>query len=396
MLKKSIVFIIMSFLTIGLFSQSTNAKTWANLYKKAISIAEKKQKMDQIFNVANQDFEGFVKDVLIEQIDYPVPKEVKEKKIYNELIFKTIQLAEKLKITGASGSIKTLYYKIDELNYRGEILYILGKLGDKSILPWLISEMGIANDLHRNGKSAGKYDIVDGAIKGLSFFKDPSSFDVLFYAAVPNYSDKIRKVALETINSITSEPAKLCASYIKKENDFTLILEALRFANKSASKNEDKISASKAALEMTFDAATTPSDLVLETKKTVQNESVSYLGELKASDDEIVKLILRKWESDKLINSNIISIEALQKIGTQTAIDAIRSKLAFFNLKVKEGAGTGFSKDEGVKFTIALIRALGASKNQSALEELYDARSTTNYDKVIVDEAEKAIKNIGG
>lgn len=392
--RLGLIFILCIFFSVSLFSQTNSVKTWSILYKKSLSIAEKKNKIIQIASIATTDFSDFIKDVLTEEADYPEIKDIKERKTFNEWVYNTILIADTLKITAATPLLQRLYFKVDEPRYKGEIIFTIGKLGDRSTIPWLNAEMNVMNDLHRDGKIKGKEEIVDGLVRSLSLFHDPSSFEELFYASIPNYSDKIRKQAADGLAKITNEPATLCADYIRTETDYNLIAEALKYAYKSASKTEDKILAVKNALLVTIDVKTTPNQTIAELQRKIRDDSVTYLAEFKTGDDETVKLIARKWDMDKNSISNIITIEALQKIGSDAAVNLLREKLAYLTLKTKEGAGTGFGKDEAGKIVISIVRALGSIGNPSALEELMDIKTTVEFGKPVIDEVDAAIKKL--
>jgi len=94
---------------------------------------------------------------------------------------------------------------------------------------------------------------------------------------------------------------------------------------------------------------------------------------------------------DKTTNSNIITIESLQKIATTDAAKVLSDKLGEFTQKTKDGAGTGFGKEEGERITIAIIRALGDIKDPVASEELLKIKTSSQYGNTVKNEATKAL-----
>jgi hypothetical protein len=385
-----VVFILCAFFLSSLYSKEKVTEMWTSLYKKSVTLAEKKQKMEQIANIATTDFTDLIKDALTEEAGYPPITDPKERKTLNELIYKTFSIAEKLKMPLPISLFENLYYRLDESRYKGELIFTMGKLGDKAMIPWLNNEMNNMNKLQKNGEILGKEEIVEGLVRALTLYKDQSSFPYLFYASLPNYPEKIRKLALTGLTSISNEPANLCTDYIKTETDFNMILEALKFASETNSPNEHKILTAKTALIKSMNTQIFPSPDI-ETQRKLKDNSVYYLGILKADNPEIFKLISDKWNSDVSSKSNIITIEALQKIGSNDAVGLLREKLAFITLNAKKGGGVSVVKDDNGEVIIAIIRALGVLGNQDALEELMDVKLSVEFGKPIIDEAEKAI-----
>ncbi|OHD15643.1 MAG: hypothetical protein A2086_13775 [Spirochaetes bacterium GWD1_27_9] len=396
---KKFIYLIVSFLIVTglLFSQTTTSvKGWEILYKQARDVKEKKEKVQQMSDIATKEFEKLIYSILQEEVEYALTKNPQEIKYFEEWVYYTILLVGKLEFKNTGNLLKALYIKVENPRYKGEIALVIGKVGATDLIGFLNNELRVYNDLQKNGKIIGKEETVDGLIRALTIFKDYSSFPVLFYASLPNYPENLRLLAINALSKMTDSPSKDCEKVIKNEKNMDVVLEALRFSFESKSPESEKISATKTALFVGLDElVNSDKNTSIETLKNIRDEATFYLGELKAKDPEVIKLIDKKWNTtDKDTNGNLISIEALQKIATEDAAKVLITKLAFLTLKAKEGYGTGFGKDEGEKITIAIIRALGSIGSPIAYDELLKVKNSTNYGKPIIEEANKALEKV--
>ena len=146
---------------------------------------------------------------------------------------------------------------------------------------------------------------------------------------------KNKKVGKEALEKITDNASEYCNEIIRTDTDMNVVYEALKFSYNSKSGDKDKILSARFALIVGLDVyVSSDKNLAQFTKDDIRDESVKYLGNLKASDKEIVSLIEKKWRLDKTSNSNIITIEALQKIATTDSAKVLSDSLAI-NQKLK-------------------------------------------------------------
>ncbi len=379
--------------TFGAFTQ--NVKAWEILYKQSKTIKDKKEKILQITETANEDFAPLIFNILQEQVEFVPVNDAQEKKYYDEWVMNTVTIATRINVKNVSSMLKTLYQKVITPRYKGDIMVAMGKTQDKEIVDFINNELRVFNDLQKAGNIKGKEDIVDGVIRSLELLKEPSSFNYLFYAALPGYAEKTRNLAKSALNKITESPSSYCDEIIMNDPDMSIVLDALKFSYDSKSDAADKINSARFALQIGLDTfVSSEKNKAFITKDDIRDESVKYLGDLKATDKDIVTLIAKKWKMDKTTNSSLITIEALQKIATPESAKVLSDKLAEFNIKTREGAGTGFGKEEGERITLAIIKALGEIGEQVAVEELLKVKNSSRYGETIKKEAVKSLEKI--
>jgi hypothetical protein len=397
MLKKKILWLVMLiFAAESIFSQNYSAQTWTILYKKSVSLKEKREKTKQMVDIATPEFENLIMDILREQTDITAFTGSQDKKIYEEWVSYSVTIAAKLKLKNTSPLLKKLYSRIDSPKLKGDIILSIGKIENKEDMPYLVNELNLFNTTQKAGKLAGKDEIVIGLINALDIYKDPACFDALLDSYLLSYSEKTKALSDQAMKNISSTPSTLCEKYMIDSKEYIAISGALKYSLQSGSSQADKISSAKTALMLALDIRTNANAEVVDAQKKLREEATRNLGDLKATDAEIVKLIEKKWDLDKDSMSNITTIEALQKIATDQADQMLINKLAYLTQMAKEGGGTGFTLDEGNKVTIAIIRALGEIGNKAAVDELLNAVYTLEYGKPIIDEAQKALDKING
>lgn len=391
---RSLYLFIVLFVVISM-SFGQDAKTWKILYSQAKTIKEKRDKVIKMAEVANAEFNNLVFDILQEEVEYALEQDVQEKKYFDEWVINTVNLATKLKVPNIASQLKALYQKIDTPRLKGDLMVSMGKTLDKSLLDFINNELRVFNELQKAGGIKGKEDIVDGVVKALDSFKDSSSFSYLFYASLYNYSEKTRKLAKSALDKITDNPASYCDEIIINETDMNVVFEALKFSYSSKSPDVEKINSARFALQIGLDTmVSSEKNTARVIQDEIRDEATLYLGNLKAKDKDIITLIDKKWRMDKGANSNLVSIEALQKISTTDSAKLLSDRLGELNAKVKDGSGTGFGKDEGEKITLAIIRALGAIADPVATDELLKVKNSTQYANTIKQEAVKALEKI--
>jgi len=389
----SLTFFLFLIINLNIFGQSIDL--WKSMYKKAESLQEKKEIAIKIYDIATSEYTELISYTLKMQASYKVINaNVMDRQLFEDWVYYTVLTANKIDFKEGSESLKTLYERVSNITSKGELIYMLGKSGDKKYLPWMNDQLDFINLKHKKGVYNEGDELITYIIKALDFFHDPSSFYYIFYAVIPNYSEKVRKLAGESLKKITPDPAVQCIEIIEKETSQRIKLEALYYAMNSEASNENKILVCKAALINALKTSTETDEI--EIQKKIKDEATIYTGNLKAADPVIIKLIEEKWESDKDINSQLISIEALEKIGNDASAKVLADRLNLYIEKKREGAKTGYlDTNEAKRHMIAIIRALGNISGDVGLEELYIIEISPLFANPIKNEAKKAIKKKG-
>jgi hypothetical protein len=394
MRKTSLAILVLLITVTPFFGKSGESELWKTLYQQAYTVKEKRDKVKQMRGVADENFEELIISILQEQAVFPVSQNAQEKRAFEEWVFHTILLAGDLKFNSAAPWLKKIYKNTSNQQLQGEILYSIGKTGNRDLIPWLNSELYTFNLKHQNGQFMGKDELIYGMVAAMKLFADPTSFDVVFYASIPNYSSKVRIIAEKALEAITPNPAPFCTEIIKNDRDLKIAIEAMRYAVRSNSPREDKIETCVIAIREGIERVTSNNIAMEETRQQMMDEAVYNLGTLKAGDKESIRVIDEKWQADEDVSSLLLNIEALQMIGSVHAIDALHSYLGYFHDKKREGFGSGYGKAGGNKLIIAIIRALGSIGSPLSIRELQTIAFTPTYESMIMKEAEKALIQI--
>ncbi len=381
-----LIFIIISS---GLMFGQSDVKTLEALYKNSTTIKEKNEVTKRLLGSASSDAEPLLMEILNDQSVTNIVNR-QDQTQFNEWVHNTMEVLDKAGIKSGAVQMRKIFDMVTDYTYKGEILLAIGNTGDKNLLPWLNSLLDKVNNNNRNGKKDYPESYIYNLIEAIGMFNDPSSFQYLFYAANPAYGVKTRKLAQDKLAGLTNDPAPYCAEYIKTENDQLLILNALYYAINSGSPAENKILACKAALYSTMFTEAPPDQK--STQNEIRDEAASYLGEYKASDKDIIDLIAKKWDFDKNINSRLVTIQALEKIGTEDSAKILADKLDYYIDKTGDGARLGMTEQEGNRLVIALIRALGNIPNSIGIEELNRLVTSPDFGDIIKREAAAALK----
>lgn len=340
------------------------------MYKSARhNVSEKRNVVRDMFKEGvDERFTNFIIQILDEQVNYGRERNPNKRKDHEEWILYTARLVGRLKITKGAPRLKILYENVDNPIIKGEIVYAAGATKNREILPWINRLLKGFNEDNRSGDTKAVEPAVEGVLKALNFYRDPSSFPEVFYASLPNYSRKIKEMAQQLLKDITEEPAKLCTEIIRKERaDQKMILEAMEYAFNSNSPDEDKLEACLVALERALDTDAALDAYNLEIREVIKNTAVKHFAELKTTDKRAVDLIEKKWNSDIKYKSKkyddvytqLTNIEALQIIATEDAQKVLTRKIEYYNTRKQEGFETGYGEAEGGKIIVAIITAMG-------------------------------------
>lgn len=390
-MKKIFLMLLFLFYLNNVFSVSL-VDLWTRRYRNAKDIKEKREIVLSLNKRVTGEYEPLILEILKEMSLYIPDASPENFRYYEDIVYYVAEMMQKLGIKKSSDDLILIYKKMKNPLHKGMIAETIGMIQDKKDLWFLNEELKLINLEHRKGTYKDKDRQLYGIVRGLQFFSDPSSFSELFYVAIPNYSKVIQEEANKAILKITKDVAPYCKELIESETDARIILEALSFAYSSESSVEKKVECAQVALLKGINFGL--KDPVVNTQfEKIRDESTRILGELKASDEKTLVLISKKWDNDKNTNSRLITIEALEKIGTNESGKILANWLKIFiDRKKKESAAATTIPDEN-KILIAIIKALGNIKGDVGAEELFEI--TPIFGSIIVDEARKALEKKG-
>lgn len=395
-----------------LFSFDVSAKERsANYYKvmygNARKMKEKRNLVKEMYKNIKEDYAPIISDIIDEQYNYGVERDKNSFKDYEEWIYYTAMSAGSLKLPGKAEKFKTIYSYLKTPIYMGTVAHVISLTGTKDeALPWLNEHLREMNIMVRKGSGSIGYkeEIVEGILRGTKEFKDSTSFEPVFFATVPNYSERIRKIAGKVLKEITDDPVPLIATFINGEDDFAIVKDLLAYAHKSSSSDDEKEKLYVSVLDRCLGQLVEKTYENMANKPKVEQDLVYYLGEIKAKSPQAAKLIGEKWKADNAdkrgiaedANIKLINIEALQKMGTKEAADVLLENLNIYYTAGKEGFGTGYGTKEGNRIFIAVIRALGeiGNSDENIIMTLESIKISEEFGAPVTREAEKALEKL--
>ena len=409
-MRFSKIALVLSIAVLFCFEVSAKPRTaryYENMYKHAKKMKEKRNLVKEMYKDIIEDYAPIISNIIDEQYNYGIEKDKNSFKDYEEWIYYTAMCAGSLKLSNKSEQLKTIYTYVKTPIYMGTIAHVLALTGDKDgVLPWLNEHLREMNMMVRKGSGSISYkeEIVEGILLGMKEFKDASSFEHDFFATVPNYSEKIRKLAREVLSEITDNPAPLIITFVNAEEDFEIIKDLLDYAHKSSSSNEDKEKLYITVLDRCLGQMVENNPENMAYKPKVEQDAIFYLGEVAAKDPLAVKLIGEKWKADNKdksgvsedTNVKLTNIDALRKIATPEATKILLENLKFYYEAGKEGFGTGYGTKEGNKIFIAVIRALGeiGTDDEDVLMALNLIKVSDEFGAPVIHEVEKALEKL--
>lgn len=402
--------LILSIIALFSFDVSAKEKT-ANYYKvmyaNARKMKEKRNLVKEMYKNIKEDYAPIISNIIDEQYNYGIERDKNSFKDYEEWIYYTAMSAGVLKLSDKVEKLKAIYLYLKTPIYMGTVAHVLALTGAKDeVLPWLNEHLYEMNIMTRKGSGNISYkeEIVEGLLLGTKEFKDPTSFEPVFFATISNYSERVRKIANEVLTEITDDPVPLIGSFINREADFAVVKNLLTYAHKSSSTDDEKEKLYISVLDRCLGQLVEKSPENIAYKPKVEQDVIFYLGEIKAKSPKAIKLISEKWKADNVdkrgiaedTNIKLINIEALRKIGTKEASDVLLENLNIYYTKAKEGFGTGYGTKEGNRIFIALIRALGdmGNSNENIIMALESIRTSEEFGTPVIREAEKALEKL--
>lgn len=405
--KIALILLIAALFSFDVSAKEKSANYYKVMYGNAKRMKEKRDLVKEMYKNIKDDYAPIISDIIDEQYNYGIERNKNSFKDYEEWIYYTAMSASILKLSNKVEKLKVIYSYLKTPIYMGTVAHVLALTGTKDeVLPWLNEHLREMNIMVRKGSGSISYkeEIVEGLLLGTKEFKDPTSFEPVFFATIPNYSERIRKIANEVLTEITDDPVPLISAFINREDDFAVVKNLLTYAHKSSSADDEKEKLYISVLDRCLGQLVEKSPENITYKPKVEQDAVFYLGEIKAKSPKAAKLIDEKWKADNAdkrgiaedTNIKLINIEALRKMGTKEASDVLLKNLNIYYTKAKEGFGTGYGTKEGNRIFIAVIRALGdiGNDDENIILALESIKVSEEFGTTVIHEAEKALEKL--
>jgi len=357
---------------------------WSRLYKRAKTLDQKYEIMQDIYKLDNKDFIPFLTEALDELIQYKGGRDLKRVQVHNKLEVLVIKKLGELKAKEAAPLIFTVLREAEDPYLKSEAILSLGKIGAAqyaSSVALILKKLNIYRGEHVQADEA----IVYSCIKALEQFKDPVGYIPILFAATAGYSRKVKDAAEEALSTITDDPTNILIQFIRTESSFKMKLEGLRYAIVSNAPDNRKVEV--AIEELRQGLTNKPRDMDEETYlRELRTKSLETFILLKAQNTDAVRLIEQILYMNVQTSEKVYAIEALSGFSNPEAVRTLIRYLAYQNNRQQSGVT---SRDN--RLVIATIRSLGRTGSRLAYEELMRVKYA-GYPSVVEREADDAIK----
>ena len=365
-----------------------NTELWTKLYNRAQTYQQKYKIMLNMVEIQNQDMiPAFIN--ALNELTQAVNISKGNLATVKKLEVLAIRKLGDLKATEASGLIYDVVRNSNGPFVKSEALISLGKIGAKKYAQ-NISVILKNLTTYRGGENIqGQDSIAYGCIYALEKFKNPVGFLPIFLAANGGYSRYVKDAAKKALVNIIDDPSSILDGIIRYESSYKLKITALETEDNSKANENEKIDVATTALEIGLSVK--PANIKEDTYlRDLRIYALKMFLKYKIKNDKAVSYMVKILYRSKDINEKIYAIKALGVINTRDSVSTLVKYLAYYNDRM----GAGISEGDN-RLIIETIRALGATKNPTANEELMRAKYS-NYPAVVSIEAENALKQIEG
>ncbi len=359
---------------------------WSALYKRAKTLDQKYEIMQNIYALDNRDFIPFLTEALDELLQYKGGKDLKRDQVHNNLEVLVVKKLGELKAEGAAPLIFTVVRDAKDPYLKSEAILSLGKIGAAqyaSSVALILKDLNVYRGENEQADEAIAYS----CIKTLEMFKDPVGYVPILFASTAGYSRKIKDAAEEALAAIVDDPSDILIQFIRDESSFRMKLEGLKYALVSNAPDNRKVQVAVEALRQGL--INKPQDTEEETYlRELRTKALETFIMIKAQDINAIRLIEQILYMNVQVSEKVYAIEALSVFGNTEAVRTLIRFLTYQNNRQQSGVT---SRDN--RIAIATVRALGRMGNRLAYEELMRVKYA-GYPAAVEREADAAIKQL--
>ncbi len=359
---------------------------WSGLYKRAKTIDQKYEIMQNVYELDNRDFIPFLTEALDGLILYKGGKDLKRDQVHNKLEVLVIKKLGELKAEGAAPLIFTVVRDAKDPYLKSEAILALGEIGAAqyaSSISLILKKL----NLYRGEDVQADEAIAYSCIKALERFKDPVGYIPILFASTAGYSRKVKTAAEEALAVIMDDPSEILIQFIRNESSFKMKLEGLKYTLVSSAPDNRKVEVAIEALRQGL--INKPRDMDEETYlRELRSKALETLILLKAQDIKAIRLAEQILYMNVQASEKVYAIEALSGFSNTEAVKALIRYLTYQNNRQQSGVT---SRDN--RLVVATIRSLGRTGSRLGYEELMRVKYV-GYPSVVEREADAALKKL--
>ncbi len=384
--------ILAVFLVIPISANEVSA-VWTRLYKKATSLSQKYNIMENIVEQHSRDMIPVLEQALQEQVAHfsntgDTTNRMENTK-FTKLIVKELG---RLKDHDAADLIWQVVENAKDPFLKGEAIIAEGRVGARKY----VNKMDLMlRNLNLNfGKIQNQRDneiIAYALVMALERLKQPESYTPLFFAAHGWYSRQsgVKEKAQAALLSIVDDPTKQLGEIITGTKEYNLKLEALIAGEKSKASADNK--ASLAVLALDQGLSHSPKDVIEKTQlKSLRIEALKVLEDGSSKPESAVPLmksIIIGYQTERLYDEDEM-LQLFETLGTYSSDSSAKIMASFLSYLTdrKESGGT-----VPYRISKALIIAMGNNGNKLGFEELARVQYSDAWENSIKREAKFAL-----
>lgn len=380
------VIVLGGFLSIPLLRANEAAEMWKRLYQRSTSLD---QKLAVMHNLIEQNDPSIV-PTLVQSLTELVTESKNlrtstDKENWTQLCRVIIRALGNYKATESAGIIFQCFEAAEDPILKSEAITTIGKIRATDFTERISLLLRDLN-LKPAGDSVSQEIIAYGCINALEKLKGNLAYKQVFLAAQGWYSKRIKDRAAAALPLMSEDPTEVLVELLRELSP-ELKLQALQAGLISAAPPEKKISLAVLALEQGLLEQTV--DVRLQAQLgTLRATAINALINLQSKSPASIEPLRKVIEQNYDVNERLNAVLALGINGSDEATKILASFLDRQNQRQLSG-----TQEADNRFTIALIRALGMTKNPLARPVL-QAVEYSNYTPAMVRISKEALQQI--
>ncbi len=396
-MKKRKLIILWTIFIAVLFSLPVSANevsaVWTRLYKKATSLSQKYNIMENIVEQHSRDMIPVLEQALQEQVAHFSNTGNTTTRMENTKFTKLIvKELGSLKDHEAADLIWQVVENAGDPFLKGEAIIAEGRVGAKKYVNKMDLMLRNLNLNFGTIQNQRNNEIVAYAlVMALERLKQPESYTPLFFAANGWYSRQsgVKEKAQAALLTIVDDPTQQLGKIITDTKEYNLKLAALTAGENSKASPENKASLAVMALDQGLSHS--PQNVMEKTQlKSLRLEALKILENGSAKPETAVPLmksIIIGYQTERLFDEDEM-LQLFETLGTYSSDASAKIMASFLSYLTdrKESGGT-------VPFRIskALIIAMGNNGNKLCFEELTRAQYSDSWENSIKREVKNAL-----
>jgi len=385
--KKTVAFLIsFTALSTAIVFGREATEMWKRLYARATTMEQKYSVMQNLIEQDDADIVPTLQSSLDELLRMSSGlKTTTDRDSWTQLCRLIVNGLGKMKATEAAPSLYACFLTAENPVLKAEALTAVGKVkGIDFVEP--ISLLLKNLNLNQGGDAQSSEIIAYECINALEKLKSPAGYKQVFFAMTGWYSQRVKDRAMAALPNIVSDPSDIL-SEIMREAQPEIKLQALQVSEASGSPDDKKIVLAIIALEVGL------AEESQDSRKNVKYgalrvAAINALIAHRSRNDSAVRLLRQAIDKNYDMNEKLSAVTALGIAGSDAATKNLAELMDGQNQRQAAGI-----PDSDNRFNIAIMRALGATRNPLAKPVLL-AVEFSNYTPAMIRVSKEALQEI--